>query len=62
VQSKVDLMRELLGPTAIAPLLMRLPVILTLSATRFTEVGRQPEWGFIRFEGVWFVCGMLCVG
>jgi hypothetical protein len=55
-------MRELLGPTAIAPLLMRLPVILTLSATRFTEVGRQPEWGFIRFEGVWFVCGMLCVG
>lgn len=38
VQAKIVMMGEVLGPAAVAPLLTRLPVILTLGGPRFKEV------------------------
>jgi hypothetical protein len=40
LQAKVDVMNAVLGPGSVAPLLNRLPVILTLSTARFMEVSQ----------------------
>lgn len=50
-------MREVLGHFAVGPLLLRLPVILTLAESKFKEVGRRLCGRHVEGGDGGWVCG-----